>query len=327
MALARVAALTRHLAPALPRRSVAACVGAVVRPVLFTSAAGARKPRPSLPTPLLPPQSASDAGRLTVILDMDETLLHSELDPLPSEAHIDDPRSKDAHHDAGKLKPEIEFFIGSAANGGRERVRTSLRPGLRQFLAHLSAHFEPILFTSAMPVYASPLLDRIEGRTVPHSATFGQTPIPPAFPDHPFPPELLPIFRHRLYRSATVRAHELDYDYVKDVSPERIGRPAGRVVLVDNSWHACVHNPDNSLIVPDWLAEKGKEERGEVFGALLRILEQVKDLPDVRPVFVENFKVRERLMAQGFKFPKSPPIDKAAPAKAAPAAGEEKKQA
>ena len=56
------------------------------------------------------------------------------------------------------------------------------RPGVATFLARLHQHFEPILFTSALSEYASPVMDRIDAEGV---------------------------LRHRLYREATVTHNQV----------------------------------------------------------------------------------------------------------------------
>ena len=334
MALSRLATITRQFAPTaaasssmMPAaqqrvQSVVATRCVAIRPRCCSASFSVQARRSTANGPLLPPQSAQDQGRLTVVLDMDETLLHSELLPLSAKDAAAllaaDPRSAHDHHDkeaaaleaAGKKRPEIEFVIG-ANTASRERVRTSLRPGLREFLQALSERFEPVLFTSAMPIYASPLLDRIEGKTEATLKQFGgDAPIPPAFPEAPFAAENLPVFRHRLYRDSTVPAHEIDYDYVKDISTSRLGRDMRRVVLIDNSWHACIHNPDNSIVVPDYLGAKADP----LFAALLAMLDHLRTQEDVRPFLIQKIKLREQLSKQGFKFPGSPPLDLSAPA-------------
>jgi TFIIF-interacting CTD phosphatase-like protein len=183
--------------------------------------------------PLIPAPSARDAGRLVVVLDMDETLLHSSLTPLPLGA---DPCSVDDQMDAlaaqkfkqgsRKMKetPDYRFTAGEGEED-QTRVRTTLRPGLREFLLAVSAEFEPILFTASKVEYARPLLDLVEGPgpgrasvTVPGDASV--------------PKELHPLFRHRLYREATVHSPEIDYDRVKDL--RLLGRDMRRIILIED---------------------------------------------------------------------------------------------
>jgi CTD small phosphatase-like protein 2 len=227
---------------------------------------------------------------------MDETLLHSSLTPFPLGA---DPRSVDDHMDAlaerkskqesSRMKKPEHCFTIHEDGQQQERIRSVMRPGLREFLLAISAEFEPILFTSAMSIYARPLLDLVEG-PAPGEASVtvpGEAPIPA---------ELHPVFRHRLYREATVPAQEIDYGYVKDI--RLLGRDMRRTILVDNSWHACVHAPDNCIIVPDYLGSSDDQ----VFKPLLALLREAATHEDVRPYLRAKLRFREQLEKQGLKF-------------------------
>jgi len=263
---------------------------------------------------------------------MDETLLHSFLSPLPPPTASHDPRSVDDHEDqvAAHIPPEqrrpIDFEFEIGVGREKERVRSTLRPGLREFMHALSAEFEPILFTSAMQVYAEPLLNRID--------------LPPSSPDTEAatPAHLHPLWRHRIYRPGTVSLPG-GWSYVKDIS--RLGRSMKRCVLVDNSWMAvtenimqiewkecemklwesradsrfarsfacsaslasfpvqCVANPDNAIVVPDYLGHK--DDR--VLEAVLAVLRQLKDEADVRPALIKQFALREQLTKARVKLP------------------------
>lgn len=240
--------------------------------------------------------------------------MHSSLVGHPEGAA--DPRSEDEHRDAealalqGKKSPEYTFLIGSGRD--RERVRSALRPGLRAFLLALSERFEPILFTSALPIYARPLLDMVEGPKPDAQAQGQEEPAalaaaaaadPSSTVTPAVPADLYPLLRHRLYRPATVPAMELDYDYVKDV--RLLGRDMRRVVLIDNAWHACLHAPDNCVVVPDYLGAK----EDPLFPALLAILDEARTLDDVRPFLASKFAFRKQLAKHGFKFPGIPPAN------------------
>ncbi len=207
-----------------------------------------------------------------------------------------DPRSVDNHLDAESLRLNLKraehvFPIGTSA-GDRELVSSSIRPGLRAFLLALSAQFEPVLFTSALPIYASPLLDLVEGKS-PNEPSSVEG-------DQQIPAELHPIFRHRIYRAATVPAVEMDYGYVKDI--RLIGRDMRRTILVDNSVHACMHSPDNCVIVPDYLGAK----EDAVLKPLLALLEEAAQYEDVRPFLRAKLRFREQMEKQGFTFPGMP---------------------
>ena len=85
--------------------------------------------------PTLPPKAA-DRPLNTLILDLDETLVHCALEPLSN--------------------ADFAFPIAGAL------IYVRLRPGLHKFLETVSSMFEVVIFTASQPAYASPLVDIIE---------------------------------------------------------------------------------------------------------------------------------------------------------------------
>jgi CTD small phosphatase-like protein 2 len=96
---------------------------------------------------LLPPKQKSDPP-ITLVLDLDETLVHCTVDVIP---------------DADVCFPVL--FGGMEYN-----VHVRLRPHLSGFLQRISRHFEVIVFTASQKVYANELLNRIdpEGQYIRH---------------------------------------------------------------------------------------------------------------------------------------------------------------
>jgi Dullard-like phosphatase family protein len=200
---------------------------------------------------LLPPQSKRDKGRLTVILDMDETLLHSEFTTADNDYRQFEERLEVSR------PPDFTLRLNTA--DGDETVHVLKRNGLKHFLEQVSLHFEPILFTAALPVYASPVLDQID-------------------------PERL--LRHRLYRDATVSYR--GENFVKDVG--RLGRPMNRIVIVDNNPHAMLPHPDNALPVVSFYDQEDNE-----LEKVLDTLMEMKKFQDIRPFMKQRFRFREHL--------------------------------
>eukprot|EP00669_Euglena_mutabilis_P003618 TRINITY_DN14615_c0_g1_i1.p1 TRINITY_DN14615_c0_g1~~TRINITY_DN14615_c0_g1_i1.p1 ORF type:complete len:293 (+),score=79.47 TRINITY_DN14615_c0_g1_i1:81-959(+) len=101
-------------------------------------------PPPPLPgtyTPLLPSQPRALHGRNTLVLDLDETLLHSSFEPIAADHALNIP-----------------------VEGAWHTVYVKLRPNLSEFLDRVSQLFEVVLLTASREVYASPVLDLVEQR-------------------------------------------------------------------------------------------------------------------------------------------------------------------
>lgn len=202
---------------------------------------------------LLGPQAPRDVGRLCVVLDMDETLLHSRFTSVDNEF-----RQSEFRENVGI--DDYDFSLTFNSGEGMERVYVSKRPGLHDFLAKLSKDFEPVVFTAALPVYAKPVLDRIDrGNDI----------------------------RKRLYRDSTVDYKS--HSFVKDLS--LMGRDMRRVVLLDNNPMAMLASPDNAIPIPSWFSNPSDRELAKV----LALLYELKNLKDVRPYLREKFRFRENL--------------------------------
>lgn len=64
---------------------------------------------------------------LTLVLDLDETLIHASIDP------------RDSH----------DFKISLKDNGSAIDIFVDMRPYVKEFLIEVSKHFEVVLFTAA----------------------------------------------------------------------------------------------------------------------------------------------------------------------------------
>lgn len=98
----------------------------------------------SLP-PLLPPPAPEDKNKICLVLDLDETLVHSSFLSIP---HAD-----------------FRFQIGPEDNP--VGVFVCIRPGAERFLKELSSLYELVVFTASCQPYADPVIDYIDpGRAV-----------------------------------------------------------------------------------------------------------------------------------------------------------------
>jgi len=89
-----------------------------------------------LMTPL-PPEMK---GRKTLVLDLDETLVHSSFRPVPGP----------------------DFIISIELDGVTHRVYVQKRPGVDHFLEEMGAKFEVVVFTASLDKYANPVLDILD---------------------------------------------------------------------------------------------------------------------------------------------------------------------
>mmetsp|Transcript_10106 Transcript_10106/g.15137 ORF Transcript_10106/g.15137 Transcript_10106/m.15137 type:complete len:400 (-) Transcript_10106:164-1363(-) len=172
---------------------------------------------------ILPKRKSADLKKrpMTLVLDMDETLLHSEFESLNNRYRQNEERKR------ATRKHDFEFIMEGSRK--KERVRVYKRPGLDDFLEWAASRFEVIIFTAAIPEYAAPVLDYIDPK--------GR-------------------ISHRLYRDSTCQYR--GHNYVKDIS--LLGRDMQSTLLVDNNPMAMLACPDNAIPIQSFYDEVDDRE-------------------------------------------------------------------
>nr|CCM19181.1 hypothetical protein, unknown function [Leishmania guyanensis] len=198
--------------------------------------------------PYLPPQ-AEDQARSTVVLDMDETLLHTSVAPMPdADAEIDVPYPSDDARDvkASVTLPHYKLFV-------------KYRPHLEQFLLFCLDHFEVVIFTASKALYAQAVLRQLQEdfpgiaiRLDDNNLSGGA----PASPHARGEARIIELL-HRDHCTPT------NVGYTKDL--HLIGRDLRRTILVDNRKVCGVFQPYNAVHVKDFArrrcAERVPEEQ------------------------------------------------------------------
>lgn len=149
------------------------------------------------------PQPEQFKGRKTLVLDLDETLIHSSFKPVASADFV--------------IEVEVERKI--------HKVFVVKRPGLIPFLYEMSQMFEVVLFTASLASYADKVIDEIEKELRAYEADLiekkrGSMTSQPS--DR--------YFSARLYRESCSFYMGA---YVKDL--KRLGREISNCIIVDNS--------------------------------------------------------------------------------------------
>jgi len=121
---------------------------------------------------LLPPVREEHKGLMCVVLDMDETLIHSEFVGCSEEEY-----RKQVKEDGRKA---ADFFLDVC-----DGVAVHIRPGLEHFMQFLKQEFEVVVFTAGEKDYADAILDHID--------------------------ENIGCLTHRLYRGSTCVYSGLNY--------------------------------------------------------------------------------------------------------------------
>lgn len=101
-------------------------------------------------SPLLPPAETELAQRTCLVLDLDETLVHSSFTPIP------DP----------------DFEIPLEMQGETHMVYVKKRPGVDEFLQKVCQWYEVIVFTASLALYANPVMDLLDPQRLVHGRLY-----------------------------------------------------------------------------------------------------------------------------------------------------------
>jgi Dullard-like phosphatase family protein len=88
---------------------------------------------------LLEAQNVTDYGKNTLVLDLDETLVHSSFSG-----------------------PKFDLSIDITVDRQKFKIFVLKRPGLEEFLQKCYDLYEVVIFTASLSVYADPLLDILD---------------------------------------------------------------------------------------------------------------------------------------------------------------------
>ncbi|KPI43086.1 Phosphatase PSR1 [Cyphellophora attinorum] len=108
---------------------------------------------PEKQTWLLPPAQPPLKGRKCLILDLDETLVHSSF----------------------KILNQADFTIPVEIEGQYHNVYVIKRPGVDQFMKRVGELYEVVVFTASVSKYGDPLLDQLDIHHVVHHRLFRES--------------------------------------------------------------------------------------------------------------------------------------------------------
>ncbi|KAJ6783779.1 hypothetical protein PWT90_07684 [Aphanocladium album] len=102
---------------------------------------------------LLPPIAPEHKGRKCLVLDLDETLVHSSF----------------------KILHQADFTIPVEIEGNYHNVYVIKRPGVDEFMKRVGELYEVVVFTASVSKYGDPLLDQLDIHNVIHHRLFRES--------------------------------------------------------------------------------------------------------------------------------------------------------
>lgn len=101
---------------------------------------------------LLDSPHPSDVGKKCLVLDLDETLVHSSFQTI-----------------------DCSFAISIELDGAQYGVSVLKRPFVDEFIAECAKLYEVVIFTASLPEYANPVIDRLDSRGLIKSRLFRES--------------------------------------------------------------------------------------------------------------------------------------------------------
>ena len=173
--------------------------------------------------------------------------------------------------DLDTTSPSVDSFCITLPDG--DVVMVNKRPFLHEFLKEVTSRFETYIFTAAMKVYASPVLDVLDPKS---------------------------LLSNRFYRDSC-SIHEEMGVYVKDLKnvfgPTKQHKMFNekRVVLVDNNPLSFLANPSNGILVSNFYDDPSDE----TLPAVLDLIDELDRMEDVRPRLHQMFGLESALASLG----------------------------
>ncbi len=227
------------------------------QPLLGERMSMLRRLRPSLIADDAGPKRNEDLDKPTLVLDLDETLVHSSFKPIPNPDYIIPVEIDGKTVDVYVLKVGHAWGLrGDAVRGSMDsmmfvfsshmRTHGMQRPWLDHFMARVAEYYEVVVFTASLAKYADPLMDMMDKAMV---------------------------VRWRLFRESCC---PYEGNYVKDLS--WLGRDLSQTIIIDNSPHSYVFQPQNALPIGTFIDDMEDRELLD----MVPMLEKMRQVDDVR---------------------------------------------
>ncbi|KAL9085454.1 MAG: hypothetical protein Q9165_007604 [Trypethelium subeluteriae] len=171
---------------------------------------------------LLPPIRPELRGRKCLVLDLDETLVHSSFKVASNLCDYTD------GSDVSQILHQADFTIPVEIEGQYHNVYVIKRPGVDAFMKRVGELYEIVVFTASVSKYGDPLLDQLDVHHVVH---------------------------HRLFRES---CYNHQGNYVKDLS--QVGRDLQKTIIIDNSPTSYIFHPQHAVPISSWFSDAHDNE-------------------------------------------------------------------
>jgi Dullard-like phosphatase family protein len=206
----------------------------------------------------------------TIILDLDETLVHSDFDYHYRNSNNDFIQTTEENAVNSNFndvrKSQLEFhdtFFNDDETGEEIKIRFYVRPGLTQFLKNLSKNFQVGIFTAGIKEYAESVLKILDPKDE--------------------------IFSFKCFRESCIK---LGRAYVKDLRIFEEKRSLNNIVILDNNLYSFANQLSNGILINSFYQEA---EDQELMNLEMYIHEYLAKCEDIKFVNEQVFKFENTL--------------------------------
>ncbi|KAL9103610.1 MAG: hypothetical protein Q9163_001374 [Psora crenata] len=173
---------------------------------------------------LLPPLQPELQGRKCLVLDLDETLVHSSF----------------------KILHNADFTIPVEIEGQFHNVYVIKRPGVDQFMKRVGELYEVVVFTASVSKYGDPLLDQLDINKVVHHRLFRES-------CYHHQGNYVKVSHTAARRFSCAIAH-----IRQDLS--QVGRDLRETIIIDNSPTSYIFHPQHAVPISSWFSDAHDNE-------------------------------------------------------------------
>uniref|UniRef100_A0A093UTD2 Putative phosphatase PSR2 n=1 Tax=Talaromyces marneffei PM1 TaxID=1077442 RepID=A0A093UTD2_TALMA len=171
---------------------------------------------------LLPPPLPHLRGRKCLVLDLDETLVHSSF----------------------KVLERADFTIPVEIEGQWHNIYVIKRPGVDQFMKRVGELYEVVVFTASVSKYGDPLLDQLDIHNVVHHRLFRDS-----------------CYNHQGNYVKVSKPLHMNFsgsNSLKDLS--QVGRDLRETIIIDNSPTSYIFHPQHAIPISSWFSDAHDNE-------------------------------------------------------------------
>jgi len=174
---------------------------------------------------LLPPVQPHLSGRKCLVLDLDETLVHSSF----------------------KILNQADFTIPVEIEGQYHNVYVIKRPGVDAFMKRVGELYEVVVFTASVSKYGDPLLNQLDIHHVVHHRLFRES-----------------CYNHqgnyvKVSLEVLLRWEFRFADFIlQDLS--QVGRDLRETIIIDNSPTSYIFHPQHAVPISSWFSDAHDNE-------------------------------------------------------------------